>query len=81
MLDDSWDITDGGVVCRQLGFSGIRRITSRSSFGNVSANFEMDNVNCIGHETSLSVSTHSLLPAPIPQLCAILVSHHHPVKG
>ena len=59
VCDDSWDNKDGGVVCRQLGFSGIRRVTSRSFFGNVTSNFAMDNVNCRGHETSLALCDHS----------------------
>lgn len=30
----------------QLGFSGLKRVTSRSFFGNTSENFAMDNVDC-----------------------------------
>jgi Ca2+-binding EF-hand superfamily protein len=53
VCDDGWDMSDGAVVCRQLGFFGIERVTSSSYFGSVSSNFAMDDVQCDGSEARL----------------------------
>ena len=54
VCDDSWDTEDGLVVCKQLGFHGIVRVTKESAFGNVSPNFYMDNVGCLGSESEIT---------------------------
>jgi len=53
VCDDSWDREDGEVVCRQLGFAGLERVSSQSEFGRVSPNFAMDEVRCNGSELRL----------------------------
>ena len=39
------------MVCRQLGYTGVLRVTTQSYYGNLTAaNFSMDDVNCRGDE-------------------------------
>jgi len=59
VCDDSWDINDANVVCRQLGYSGARERTTRSRFGNVEDNFRMDDVKCTGEETNILDCDHN----------------------
>jgi len=53
VCDDDWDDADGTVVCRQLGYYGLDRVTRGSRFGRVSESFAMDDVRCSGDEESL----------------------------
>jgi len=59
VCDDEWDLKDAAVVCRQLGFPGVREATVESTYGPVSPHFAMDQVACFGNETSLSSCYHS----------------------
>ena len=59
VCDDSWDTKDGGVVCRELGFHGIVKVTKESQYGPVSSVFAADNVGCIGTETNLVNCSYS----------------------
>ena len=58
VCDDSWDLKDGSVVCRELGYTGVIKVTIKSHYGNVSNAFSMDDVNCDGNEMSLSLCNH-----------------------
>jgi len=58
VCDDEWGLEDGAVVCRQLGFPGVERVTKESEFGTVSSTFSMDNVRCQGNETDLGDCWH-----------------------
>ena len=58
VCDDEWDLEDAAVVCRQLGFPGVKRVTRDSEFGTVSSSFAMDDVRCAGNETSLGDCRH-----------------------
>lgn len=33
ICDDEWDHRDGHVICQQLGFAGVKRITHSSYYG------------------------------------------------
>jgi len=62
VCDDSWDSNDGIVVCRELGYPGLVKVTRESHYGNVSSDwdrsnpndFAADNVRCKGSETRLA---------------------------
>ena len=54
VCDDLWGINDADVVCRQLGFPGASRATrDAETFGAGSGPILLDNVRCVGDETSI----------------------------
>lgn len=58
VCDDRWDLTDAGVVCRQLGFPGAISATTYAFFGQGSGPINLDNVECTGRETDLVNCRH-----------------------
>ena len=63
VCDDSWDITDANVVCRQLDYSGASAAPSLAFFGPGSGPIYYDNVRCTGNETRLADCSHNGLEA------------------
>ena len=60
VCDDAWDIFDARVVCRQLGYPTSNAIAFVSAyFGAGSGSIVMDNVFCVGYESSLFSCTYS----------------------
>ena len=57
VCDDYFDIADANVVCRQLGYSGAIRY--HSYFGRGSGHIWLDNVECLGNETTLDACAHN----------------------
>ena len=58
VCDDGWDNTDAGVVCRQLGFGSSGRSYSGAYFGQGSGTIWLDNVQCVGSESTVANCSH-----------------------
>ncbi|KAL3972513.1 receptor-type tyrosine-protein phosphatase F [Sarotherodon galilaeus] len=53
VCDDGWNDVNAAVVCRQLGFTGVAKARSMAYFGEGQGPIHLDNVRCLGTETSL----------------------------
>ncbi|XP_030851598.1 deleted in malignant brain tumors 1 protein-like [Strongylocentrotus purpuratus] len=58
VCDDSWDLNDAKVVCRQLGFDGALAALPQARFGQGSGDIFLDGVQCNGTETNLKDCKH-----------------------
>ena len=56
--EQGWDIRDGNVACRQLGFAGAHGVSVIQT-GNHKKWFS--NLKCVGNETSLGKCNHTLM--------------------
>ncbi|XP_050401189.2 scavenger receptor cysteine-rich type 1 protein M130-like [Patella vulgata] len=50
---DGFDLTDGDVACREIGYSGISRIVAASTFSHLNYSIVSYNYDCVGGEMSL----------------------------
>uniref|UniRef100_A0A8C3JZ31 SRCR domain-containing protein n=1 Tax=Calidris pygmaea TaxID=425635 RepID=A0A8C3JZ31_9CHAR len=59
VCDDSWDLSDAQVVCRQLGCGQPLAAPGNAHFGLGSGNIFLDDVQCRGDEPSLQMCRHN----------------------
>ena len=59
VCDDSWDIYDARVVCRQLGYPGAVSAPGSARFGAGSGQIWLDDVACSGSESSILYCRHN----------------------
>ena len=55
---DYWDLQDANVVCHQLGYDGALRAVRNAAFGQGTGQIWLDDVQCVGNETSISHCSH-----------------------
>ena len=51
--DDSWDLNDASVVCRELGFGRAVQAWSSAAFGHIRGLTMMNDVDCVGNEKTV----------------------------
>ncbi|XP_078146215.1 scavenger receptor cysteine-rich type 1 protein M130-like [Centroberyx gerrardi] len=59
VCDDQWDIKDAQVVCRELDCGTVQTAKSLAFFGQGHAEIWLDDVECLGNETSLVHCQHA----------------------
>ena len=58
ICDDNWDLLDADVVCRQLRYEGALSAPKDAAFGQGTGQIWLDDVQCVGDETSISQCNH-----------------------
>ena len=59
VCDDDWDLRDAIVVCRQLGYPSALTAKGLSSFGSGIGQIWLDDVRCLGSESSIDMCPRS----------------------
>ncbi|XP_028412347.1 pro-epidermal growth factor-like [Dendronephthya gigantea] len=59
VCDDLWDMKDGHVICRQLGFVGANKTRDKAYYGEGSGHILLDDVLCSGQESFIWNCYHS----------------------
>ena len=58
ICDDSWDLQDADVVCRQLGYDGALSAPRAAAFEKGTGPIWLDDVGCFGNEKSIFKCGH-----------------------
>ena len=60
ICDDTWDLADAGVACRELGYSGAKRaLKAGVGFPKGTGDIHLGEVECRGWESTLSMCIHN----------------------
>ena len=60
ICDDNWGQPDANVVCRMLGYPSAETVYTHSTpFGHGTGSFVLNNVDCVGTETSVFDCSHN----------------------
>ncbi len=51
LCDDTFDIADGNVICRQLGYSAASAVYQAAHYGRGTGLILLDDTNCTGSES------------------------------
>ncbi|KAF2352686.1 SRCR domain, partial [Trinorchestia longiramus] len=58
ICDDEWDLREGEIVCKGLGFPDVEKVTYNGYYGHVRHKFWLDNLFCFGNEKNLTSCKH-----------------------
>ena len=58
ICDDNWDMKEAHVVCHELGFNKALSAPTNAQFGAGSGPIWLDEVQCVGNESSLTNCRH-----------------------
>ncbi|CAB4042033.1 deleted in malignant brain tumors 1 -like, partial [Paramuricea clavata] len=58
VCDDAWNDADSGVVCRQLGFTGVYATREEAYYGRGTGSILLDDVKCTGKESFIWDCSH-----------------------
>ena len=59
VCDDSWDLIDASVVCRELGYGRAVKASASATFGRGNGTIWMGDVRCTGNERLLTECRHN----------------------
>ncbi len=59
LCDDSWNLRDGDVICKQLGFEGVDRVSYRASYGEGTGPILIDQIDCTSDAQSILDCNHN----------------------
>ena len=59
VCDDFFSLYEGGVVCRQLNYTGIIRLGAEGEFGASRGEILLDDVYCVGDESYITECVHA----------------------
>ena len=58
ICDNSWDLQDANIVCRDLGYDGALSAPGDAAFGQGTGQIWLDDVKCVGNETMIAQCSH-----------------------